>query len=241
MDSIIPISDNQKAFIANGIYRAITVDIPEIIIDYNLSTSLGSGQFRWNFIIRNLSENLISDFENCVRPRGAWKIPLLRDRNTNLSFSFMSEANFRRVQRAPREKLHYLRALVLNNKNRKPLIQQTSFFPENKCDDENALCNLRNQLLSNFTGIVEEHVLVLFDSKFSGVISARAVLLTPEMEIAVSEDWTQFLRSTVIPQGTLLDELLTNDEVFVTLKPQFDADSITLVKPAEKKRVDSVE
>ena len=44
MDNAIPISDNQKVFIANGIYRAITVDIPEIIADYNLSTSLGSGQ-----------------------------------------------------------------------------------------------------------------------------------------------------------------------------------------------------
>ena len=234
MDNAIPISDNQKAFVANGIYRAITVDIPEIIADYNLSTSLGSGQFRWNFIIRNLSENLIGDFESCVRPRGAWKILLLRDKNTNLSFSIMSEANFRRVQCTPKDKLHYLRALVLNNENYGFPMQQTFFSPESKCDDVDALCNLRNQLLGNFTGMVEEHVLVLFDSNFSGVISARAVLLTPELEIAVSEDWTKFLRSTAIPQDTLLSELLTDDEVFVALKPQFDADSIALVKPAEK-------
>lgn len=113
-------------------------------------------------------------------------------------------------------------------------MQQTFFSPESKCDDVDALCNLRNQLLGNFTGMVEEHVLVLFDSNFSGVISARAVLLTPELEIAVSEDWTKFLRSTAIPQDTILSELLTDDEVFVALKPQFDADSIALVKPAEK-------
>ena len=91
MHNSIPISEDQKSFIANGIYRAITQDMPEVIADNNLPTTLGGGLFRWNFINRNLSENLNGDFETSIQPRGSWRLLLLRDKNTNLSFSIMSE------------------------------------------------------------------------------------------------------------------------------------------------------
>lgn len=240
MYNAIPISDDQKSFIANGIYRAITQEMPEVIAEHNLPTTLGGGLFRWNFINRNLSENLNGDFETSIQPRGSWRIPLLRDKKTNLSFSIMSEANFRKVQRSTSNSIHYLEALISHNKNREPLSRQLSFFPDSRCRDENVLSNLRDQLLSCFTGIVEEHVLILFDYNFAGVTSARAVLLTPKMEIAVSDDWTQFLRSTVIPKNTLLDDILADDEVLATLKPQFDSDNIPIVESAEKKRKDEI-
>lgn len=240
MYEAIPISNEQKIFIVNGIYRAITQDMPEVIAEHGLPTTLGSGLFRWNFINRNLSENLNGDFETCICPRGSWRIPLLRDKNTNLSFSIMSEATFRKVQRSPGDSIHYLEALVSHNKNREPLSKQLSFLSDSRCRDENALSELRNRLLSSFTGIVEEHVLILFDYTFSEVTSARAALLTPNLEIAMSEDWTQFLRSTVVPPKTLLGEILADDEVLATLKPQFDSDNIPIVKPAEKKRQDEI-
>lgn len=240
VQNAIPISDDQKSFIANGIYRAITQDMPEVIAEHNLPTTLGGGLFRWNFVNRNLSENLNGDFETSIQPRGSWRLLLLRDKTTNLSFSIMSESNFRKVQRSVTDSIHYLEALISHNKNREPLSQQLSFLPDNRYRDENILSNLRDQLLSCFTGIVEEHVLILFDYNFAGVTSARAVLLTPKMEIAVSEDWTQFLRSTVIPKNTLLDDILADDEVLATLKPQFDANNIPIVEPAEKTRKDEI-
>lgn len=240
MHNTIPISEDQKSFIANGIYRAITQDMPEVIADNNLPTTLGGGLFRWNFINRNLSENLNGDFEISIQPRGSWRLLLLRDKITNLSFSIMSEANFRKVQRSSTDSVHYLEALISHNKNREPLTHQISFFPDSRCRDENVLSNLRDQLLSCFTGIVEEHVLILFDYNFTGVTSARAVLLTPKMEIAVSEDWTQYLRSTVIPKNTLLDDILVDDEILATLKPQFNSESALIVESTEKKRKDEI-
>lgn len=240
MHNSIPISDDQKAFIANGIYRAITQEMPEVIVEHNLPTTLGSGLFRWNFINRNLSENLNGDFETSIQPRGAWKLPLLRDKKTNLSFSIMSETNFRKVQRTAAEKIHYLEALISQNKNREPLNHQFSLFDDDRCRDKSILANLRDQLLSGFTGIVEEHVLILFDYNFAGVTSARAVLLTPKMEIALSDDWTRYLRSTVIPKNTFLDEVLSDDEILATLKPQYDSNNTLIVDPATKKRKDEI-
>ena len=235
MHNQIPITDNQKAFIANGIYRAISQDMPGVVADNNLPTTLGGGLFRWNFINRNLSENLNGDFESSIQPRASWRLLLLLDKITNLSFSIMSEANFRKVQRSDTSSIHYLEALVSANKNREPIAQQLSLFPNNKQRDESILSTLRNQLLSCFTGIVEEHVLILFDYDFTGVTSARAVLLTPKMEVAVSEDWTPFLRSKVIPHNTILQDILSDSEMLATLKPQFDSNNISIVEPAKEK------
>ena len=240
MHKTIPISEDQKAFIANGIYRAITQDMPEVITDNNLPTTLGGGLFRWNFVNRNLSENLNGNFETSIQPRGSWRLLLLRDNKTNLSFSIMSETNFRKVQRSSRERVHYLEALISNNKKREPLTDQISFFSDSKHRDETALSNLRDQLFSCFTGIVEEHVLILFDYNFTGVTATRAVLLTPKMEVAVSEDWTRHLRSTVVPKNTILDDVLADDEILATLKPQFDSENILVVEATEKKCKDEI-
>ena len=91
MNNSIPISDGQKVFIANGIFRAISQDLPEIIYEHNLPTTVGAGLFRWNFINRNLSDSLCADFEVCIPPRGAWRVLILRDKVSNMSFSIMSE------------------------------------------------------------------------------------------------------------------------------------------------------
>lgn len=42
----IPLSENQKAFLANGIFRAVTQDMPELIYENELPTAVGSGLFR---------------------------------------------------------------------------------------------------------------------------------------------------------------------------------------------------
>ena len=42
----IPLSENQKAFLANGIFRAVTQDMPELIYENALPTTVGSGLFR---------------------------------------------------------------------------------------------------------------------------------------------------------------------------------------------------
>lgn len=234
MTQSLPLTDDQKIFISNAIYRAVTNDLPEIIYDNNLPTSLGSGLFRWNFINRNLSETFDTEFEHVLASRGGWKLLLLRDKRTNLSFSIMSEPNFRKLQKRRSKDIHYLEALISTNKSRRPLFDQLSIFGNNQPRDENVLAVLRNKLLSGFSGVVEEHVLILFDYDFTGVTSARAVLLTPKMEIAVSEDWTQYLQSTYVPKHSILDVVLSEEEVFAKLKPQYDSQNNPVVEPVTK-------
>ena len=219
MNNSIPISDGQKVFIANGIFRAISQDLPEIIYEHNLPTTVGAGLFRWNFINRNLSDSLCADFEVCIPPRGAWRVLILRDKVSNMSFSIMSEKNFQRLQRHPGKTVHYLEALISENEVREPISSQLSLFQPQQRD---------------FSGIVQEHVLILFDYTYVGVTSARAVLLTPRMEIAVSEDWTHYLKQQYIPNKFLSEIASDGEEMLVKLKPQFDSANLQIVDTAKK-------
>ena len=225
MNDYIPITESQKIFVANGVFRAVTLDMPEVIDENNLKTSLGSGQFRWNFIIRNLSDSFEANFETITPPRGCWKVLLLRDLISNLSLSIMSERNFRKLRRNSADRAHYLAALISENKKRASIEDQLCMDDFRVVQDKNILSDIRTQLLSSFSGMVTEHVLVLFDYDFTGVTSMRAVLLTPNMEIAVCEDWTKYLKSTFIPDVSILSSLFDDDEPIVKLKPEYEHDN----------------
>lgn len=221
MNHEIPLSEEKKIFLANGIYRAVTQDMPELIYENDLPTSVGSGLFRWNFINRNLSDGLGGKFQVSFQKRGAWKFLILRDDATNFSLSVMTEQNLKKLQRHPTLHPHYLEALVSTNQNRDPVEGQLC-FEEMKVDrDCSVLAELRNQLLSGFSGIMGEHLLILFDYDFTGVTSARAVLLTPLLEIAVSDDWTKYLKSKFVPQNSPLAAILSSDEPLVRLKGEY--------------------
>ena len=217
----IPLSENQKAFLANGIFRAVTQDMPELIYENALPTTVGSGLFRWNFINRNLSDGLGGEIQVSFQKRGAWKFLILFDRVTNLSLSVMTEQNLRKLQRCPALRPHYLEALVSNNRKREPIEGQLRLEQMMVERDCSVLAELRNQLLSGFSGIIEEHLLVLFDYDYTGVTSARAVLLTPTLEIAVSDNWTKYLKSKYIPQASPFAAILPDDEPLVKLKEKY--------------------
>ncbi len=224
MEDFIPITESQKIFVANGVFRAVTLDMPEVIEDNNLKTSLGSGQFRWNFIIRNLSDSFEANFETITPPRGCWKLLLLRDLVSNFSLSIMSERNFRKLRRSSSDRVHYLPALISENKERASIENQLCLDGFRITPDKNILSDIRAQLLSAFSGMVTEHILVLFDYDFTGVTSMRAVLLTPDMKIAVCEDWTKYLKSTFVPDVSILGSLVDDDEPIVKLKPEYEHD-----------------
>ena len=67
---------------------------------------------------------------------------------------------------------------------------------------------MRDDLLKDFTGIVTNHVLIVFNYNFSRVTSARAILITPEFGIAYSEDWSRYLdKQYIIGKTSLINEL----------------------------------
>ena len=218
-------------FLANGIFRAVTQDMPELIYENELPTNVGSGLFRWNFINRNLSDGLDGEFQVCFKKRGAWKFLLLYESISKLSISVMTEKNLRKLQHDALFRLHYLEALVSNNKKREPIEGQIRIGGMEIERDRSILTEFRNQLLSEFSGIVDEHLLILFDYDYTGVTSARAVLLTPALEIAVSEDWTKYLKTQYIPQKSILATVLADDEPMVKLKEEYlkEDDNLTVL------------
>ena len=225
MCSQIPLTDKQKVFLANGIFRAVTQDISEIIYENDLPTTVGSGLFRWNFINRNLSAEMGGDFEFSFQKRGAWKFLILRDRHSKLAFSVMTEQNLKRLQSKPPLRAHYLEALVSDNTARDPIegqMRMPGIYPER---DISILAEIKNQLFSEFSDTVNEHVLVLFDYNYVGVTAVRAVILTTNLEVAVSDDWTKHMTITHIPTQSILAAALSEeDESLVTLKPEGDTD-----------------
>jgi hypothetical protein len=166
--------------------------------------------------------NLEGRFQIDVVKRGPFPVLLLYDESTGFTFSIMAERNLNKLQRRLPNGIHYLESLIVKNTGYEIIKGQLSLdFPQKVERDQTAIENLRNQLLSNFMGIVKNHILIAFDYSFSRVTSAKAILLTPEFGVAFSEDWSAFLdKPYIVGKKSLLSEMAIeeNEEPLVRLK-----------------------
>jgi hypothetical protein len=80
-----------KHAITNGIFMAITNDIPDLIQEHTLPTNNGIGLFRWNFIHKRLEENLGGWFQSSYVSRGPCKLLFLFEQKLGFTFSIMAE------------------------------------------------------------------------------------------------------------------------------------------------------
>lgn len=215
----LEIPEEYKHGIVQGIFNAITNDIPELISEHELPTANGSGLFRWNFINRNIKLNIIGEMQFSILKRGPWKFLLLYDAKTGFTFSVMTESNLIRLQKRRSEGIHYIEALSSVNIGYEPIEEQLRFPGCEVKRDEKMLEELREQLLSEFAGIIRNHILILFNCGYNIVTSARAVLLTPQLEIAYDENWSQYLSKPYYHRNALIADIITDeDEPIVTLK-----------------------
>ena len=216
------ITDEERHAMTNGIFNAITHDLPERIREDNLPTTVGSGLWRWNYINKNITENLGNSFQVHYAQRGPWKALILYDKKTELTFSVMSEKNLdilqRKFIRGKLETIHYIESLVSKNIGYSVIEGQMrldSYEMPNR--DKGAIEKLREQLLNEFAGIIKNHILILFDYAFNKVLSVRAVLLTPNLEIAFSEEWSKFLDKSFIRNSEFIEELV-DEKPLVSIK-----------------------
>ena len=208
----LDIPEDAKHAIVNGIFTAITHDIPEIIQEYNLPTNNGIGLFRWNFIHKRVEENLAGRFQVSYAPRGPWKLLFLFEKELGFTFSIMAEKNLSRLQDHLPRGIHYLEALTSKNTGYKVLEGQMRLPGCEIKRDASAVENLRDKWLIDFAGIIKNHILILFDYSFNKVVSAKAVLLTPNLEIAYSEDWSNFLKTPyIIGKASIIEEMTENE------------------------------
>lgn len=218
------IPEDAKHAFANGIFNAVTNDMPELIQEQELPTTVGGGLFRWNFINRNVSRNLDGTFQATYAKRGAWRALLLYESSVKFTFSIMTENNLGKLQHHLPTNLHYLEALVSQNIGYQPIEGQMRLEECDRERDPSMVAQLRDQLLCDFAGIVENHIVILFDYDYSRVLSARAVLLTPKLEVAFSEDWSKYLNKPYFHKDTILAVLTENDdeESLVSIKPNVE-------------------
>jgi len=147
------------------------------------------------------------------------------EESIGFTFSVMTESNLRKLQHHPNLRMHYLEALVSNNKGYRPIEGQTAMYDVIPLRDLKEISELRNQLLLGFSGIITDHALILFDYNYSTVTSVRLVILNEKLEIAYSEDWSKYLRIPFYRKGSALDTITKqDDEPLVSLKPDFSPD-----------------
>lgn len=196
--------------------------MPELIQEHNLPTANGGSLFRWNFINRNISQNLGGRFQTSYVKRGPWKFLILFEDQTGITFSIMTERNLGRLQRRLPSGIHYLESLVVPNAGYDIVEGQLSLDFGKESRDQTAIEKLRDELLSEFAGVIKNHILILFEYDYSRVLSARAVLLTPELGVAYTEDWSHFLNKPyIIGKASIAESLKDEDsEPLVQLKPQ---------------------
>jgi hypothetical protein len=223
----LDISSDIKHAIVNAIFTAITHDIPELIHDHKLPTNNGVGQFRWNYIHKRMEENLGGRFQAKYVSRRLWKILVLFEQELGFTFSIMSEKNLAKLQKNLPINPHYIEALISKNTGYAP-IQDELFEGHKHQRDPSEIEKLRDVLLTDFPGIIKNHILILFDYNFNQVISARAILLTPQFGVAFEENWSSYLNHPyAIEKASVAEVMIAEDsKPLVSLKQKKQEKSV---------------
>jgi hypothetical protein len=209
------LSNDDRHAITNGIFKAISQDMPDLINDEQLPTAIAAPLFRHNFIIRNVQNNLGGNFDSKIIPRGPFQVLLLFEKDIGFTFSIMSEANFERLRKRLPDNPHYIEAFVFNNTGYEEIEGQMFFEDSRPERDKMVIENLRNKIMQ-FDGIIKNHIVVLFSSTFNKVTSIRIVLPTPQLGIAYSEDWSSFMETPFFSKTSILNtDLINEDEEFL--------------------------
>ncbi|MBQ6265312.1 MAG: hypothetical protein IJJ61_05555 [Clostridia bacterium] len=211
------ISENIAKGVVACIEDAVGDSIRADIISNRLSTTNSVPSRIWDFINRNMKE---FGFDDCVvsdTNRGPWQMTVVYDNKTQCVFTIMREKRFNQLKKAQkkRNKMHYVDMLAKQfNSNLTCAYQQTSFFTEHHFDDEERLSKLVQQLLSDLVDdidLVNNHILVLFETIEHELISVRAVMITPSLDVADNAElsWSQYIsnNSAIVEKVSSVDSI----------------------------------
>ena len=211
------ISENIAKGVVACIEDAVGDSIRADIISNRLSTTNSVPSRIWDYINRNMKE---FGFDDCVvsdTNRGPWQMTVVYDNKTQCVFTIMREKRFNQLKKAQkkRNKMHYVDMLAKQfNSNLTCAYQQTSFFTEHHFDDEERLSKLVQQLLSDLVDdidLVNNHILVLFETIEHELISVRAVMITPSLDVADNAElsWSQYIsnNSAIVEKVSSVDSV----------------------------------
>lgn len=166
----------------------------------------------WDLLNTNLIKSL--DAEDCTTAtshRGPWEMLIIYERTSQCILTFMREKRFAELKRNQhhRKKMHYVDMLARQfNMDLLADQEQLCLIPH-VFSDEDMLANLVQNLLSGLRcgdGVIQHHVLVLFDTTGYQLTHIRAVMITPSLDIAKDgdQDWSRFIKSE---QSTVVETI----------------------------------
>lgn len=211
------VSENIARSIVACIEDAVGDNIKADIFSNRLTTTNSVPSRIWDYINRNLKE---IGFDDCVvsnTNRGPWQMTVVYDNNTRCIFTIMREKRFKQLRNAQkkRNKMHYVDMLAKQfNSGLTCTCKQTSLFAEHYFNDEENLSALVQQLLNDLVDdldLVNNHILVLFDTVENELMSIRAVMITPSLDIADDSEvsWSQYIsnNSVIIEKISSVDSI----------------------------------
>lgn len=236
----ISLSPMMIAKVVHCIESAVGDDIRIDIQRNNLKTRIGDSGRIWDFLNTNLINTL--DTTDCTIARTrrgpSWEMLIIFEESTRCIFTFMREKRFAELRRCQqrRAKMHYLNILTKQfNHELLPDYQQLCILPHVFLD-EDKLTELVQELLCDLEGsadIVRHHVLVLFDTFRYQLTSVRAVMITPDLEIAQNceWDWSQYITTT---ESIVVEKVTNHQSVEICPTHSLSLKSKAIVRQKDK-------
>ena len=178
----------------------------------NLATSNSISSRIWDLLNTNLIKNLKDDCTVLTTNRYRWQMMIIFEKNTQCIFTFMREKRFAQLCRLQykRKYMHYIDMMAKQfNSELMPEQEQLTLFSHTFLD-ENRLVEKVQKLLRDLKGgisVVQNHVLILFDTMDYQLSSIRAVMVTPNLDIAqgCSQDWSKYISAD---EGVVVERVI---------------------------------
>jgi hypothetical protein len=196
----LPLNEADKLLIIEAISNAHNKDLLDFMNEYQLETYNALNMLKWDFTNTNLIRNLDGDNFQCFKvKRGPWKFILLYHPSSKFLYSLMKENRFNVVlDRKNREKVHYVDALVSANQNVRveECIKrdiQMNLFDIGDSEWESAVNKVFEELVHTLGINVKTYVLITFKMDKNIIETISAKILTPNLEVAYHEDWSDLI------------------------------------------------
>lgn len=193
-DSLFP--PELEAKIVRCVEEAVGNDIQADIRNADLVGTHNSVPARiWDIMNRNLLREINAQECTIGEARtGPWQMLVIFEKSTSNIITLMREKRFADVRRYQRRRkgMHYLDLLTKQFNTALLADQEQLTFIPHTFSNENKLAELVQALLRELGGdadIVQNHVLVLFETVGDQLVHIRAVKVTPSLDIAKGCEW----------------------------------------------------
>ena len=189
--------------IVEGVRSAVSDDIREDVLRNNLETQNSLPSRIWDFINTNLIKITGSNGLHSYKfRRGPWDMVYIYDSSTGFLFTLMREKRFSELKSniMKRKKPHYIDIFARSFNNKLKAGEEQTMLYEKEFKDEDDFSKAAEKIIRDLQGgvdVVKNHVLILFETAGFNLISIRAVMITPSLDIAEAseENWSKYISS----------------------------------------------